>query len=209
MIELLVVILIFMILTGVTIFSYGKFNSSLSSQNLADDIALSVRRAQGYAIGVRGYNSIFSEGYGVHFSTNPMVSTPYIGSTKSFVLFADMPGGTTNKYNYDVGICGSPTGTEECIEFLSIPSSDLIDQISYTYGSQTGIIPNTGTLDIMFRRPNLEPSFYCRDSSGSLCTSEIISSVEIRISSPSSPGSYKMITVANNGQISVENINEN
>ena len=47
-IELLVVISIFIIISGITIFNYSKFKSTATLQNLADDIALSVRRVQGY-----------------------------------------------------------------------------------------------------------------------------------------------------------------
>src|ERR1035437_8584732 len=128
LVELLVVIFIFMIITGITIFSYGKFNSSLSIQNLADDIALSVRRAQGFAIGVRGTGSSFTDGYGIHFTANPN-SPLNAGSNKAFILFTDMGITPNKKYNYDSsGKCGSPTSSNECMEVLSITSADRSEE---------------------------------------------------------------------------------
>ena len=136
LIELLVVIAIILILTGISIFNYRKFNSYLSIQNLADDIALTVRKAQGFAIGVRGSNATFTQGYGIHFSR---VSTG--SSNKSFILFVD--GGNNT---YDDG---------ESIEILSIKSNDQISDIT----------PNNDTLDVMFNRPDPEAHFFVNGSS--------------------------------------------
>jgi len=207
LIELLVVIFIFMVITGITIFNYGKFNSSLSIQNLADDIALSVRRAQGYAIGVRGFSSSFIKGYGIHFTTNPDTSDLSAGSNKSFILFSDINITTPNKYNYDgTNICGPLSMANECLEVLNITSADQITQISLNDGDTT--IPQTGTLDILFKRPNPEPIFcYRSDISHSDCDlgGSNISSVKIKISNITNLESSKMITISNNGQISVSN----
>ena len=93
LIELLVVISIFLIISTTVIFNHGKLNSSLTTQNLADDIALSIRKVQNYAIGVHGVydpnssSSVFNYGYGVHISTEAEPSDIYSGSKKSFVLF--------------------------------------------------------------------------------------------------------------------------
>jgi len=200
LIELLVVIFIFMIITGITIFNYGKFNSSLSIQNLADDIALTVRRAQGYAIGVRGYGNSFVQGYGVHFTTNPLnVGQEYKGSNKSFILFADMS--NYNKYDQNTGNCGAPTPNNECIEILSILSADKIESITLNNGT---VVPDSGSVDIMFKRPNPEPTFcYRSDSSNNSCVGVDISSIKIKISNISNSEVFKFITISNNGQISV------
>ncbi len=201
LIELMVVIVIFMILTGITIFSYGKFNSSLSIQNLADDIALSVRQAQGYAIGVRDNGSaLFSSGYGVHLTANPSnIASPYLGSTKSFVLFADIS--DDKAYDQSTSTCKSISATNECLEFFSITTAD---QISAIYlNSSSSPIAATDTLDITFKRPNPEPAFKSCDINGNNCSSSTIASVQIKIISPNSPETYKVIKISNNGQISV------
>jgi len=215
LIELLVVIMIFLIITSITIFNYGNFNSSVSIQNLADDIALSVRKAQGYAIGVRGANDLFDNGYGVHFTTNELVpGKEYMGSNKSFVLFADLPPSpgveSDNKYEYGTGICGKPVVGNECMEVLNIVSADQISAITFSEDSTIKTVPSSGTFDIWFKRPDPEPHFcYRQSASNSGCDSgEKITYVNIKISSIANPDVFKMITISNNGQISVSN-NEN
>ena len=131
LVELMVVVSIFAIVTSISIYNYSNFNSSLSIQNLADDIALTVRRAQSFAIGVRGYGGSFNEGYGIHFSSNPNTKD-YEGSNTSFVLFSDMGINQNKKYDYSSdGSCGEPTLNNECIEVLSIKSADEIKAIYY------------------------------------------------------------------------------
>ena len=203
LIELLVVIFIFMILTGITIFNYGKFNSSLSIQNLADDIALTVRRAQGFAIGVRGFGSSFNQGYGIHFTANQ--GSDFAGSNKAFVLFADINTNPINKYHYDnSNICGSPSLGNECIEVLRIVSADEISAIYLNDGLNS--LPQGGTVDILFKRPNPEPTFCVRSNLLSdSCDSGAISSVRIKISNITNPETFKIITISNNGQINVSN----
>lgn len=201
LIELLVVIFIFMVISSITIFSYGKFNSSLSLQNLADDIALSVRRAQGYAIGVRGYGNSFNEGYGVHFTTADSTSGN-TGSKKSFVLFSNLK--NNDKYDYDdiSSSCGAPTSDNECLEIFKITSYDKISEIS-VIGNEDH---TADTLDIFFKRPKPEPTFCARNNgdSNSYCNFGInVSSVKITISNDK--GVFKIITISNVGQISVSN----
>ena len=88
LIELLVVLAIFVVVTGLLIFDYGSFRSSTSLESLSNDMALSLRKAQSYAIGAYGSSSNFTYPYGVHFSTNPApVSDPQNGSDLAFVQF--------------------------------------------------------------------------------------------------------------------------
>jgi prepilin-type N-terminal cleavage/methylation domain-containing protein len=199
LIELLVVISIFMVISSITIFSYGKFNSSLSIQNLADDIALSVRRAQGYAIGVRGLNDIFDHGYGVHFTANPS-SSIYAGSNKSFILFTDID--DNSRYDNSTSICGVPVTGDECLELLSIISTDNILEI---YINDSTLISETSTIDVLFNRPNPEPIFCYRIGGSGSCDTNSISGIKIKIATDADPLIYKIITISNNGQISVSN----
>lgn len=202
LIELLVVIAIFAVISGITIFNYGKFNSSLTTQNLADDIALTIRRAQGYAIGVRGYNNTFNSGYGVHFTSNNNSQDLYTGSNKSFILFADLTAGMNYNYN-NSGKCGEVSQLNECIEMLSILSSDKIESI--VLDNQT-VVPERGSVDIWFKRPDPEPKFcYREDSDDQNCLSVDSSSIKIKLSnSRTGEGEVsRWISIYNNGQISV------
>lgn len=209
MIELTVVLLIFIIISGMTIFNYSKFNTSMSTQNLADDVALSVRRAQGYAIGVRGASSsIFNSGYGVHFTSKGYsAGSEYRGSEKSFVLFADIS--ANNLYNYNTyNGCGSPESTDECIEILNILSSDKISSVYINYGTGTQeLVPSIGSVDIVFKRPNPEPVFCFRnDDARTTCdkTGSQISNARINITNTyNGQTTNRSVTITNNGQISV------
>jgi Tfp pilus assembly protein FimT len=201
LVELVVVIFIFMILTSITIFNYGKFRSSLSIQNLADDIALSIRRAQGFAIGVRGTGGTFTPGYGIHF-TAKSDTAKYKGSNKSFILFVDMDTIPNKKYDYDSsGVCGNPTVGNECLELLSITSADNIDSIFLNDYATS--ISSSDTVDILFKRPIPEPIFCHRYLGLGSCDPAPISSIKIRISTDADPSIYKSITIFNNGQINV------
>ncbi|HUC88647.1 MAG TPA: prepilin-type N-terminal cleavage/methylation domain-containing protein [Candidatus Paceibacterota bacterium] len=194
LIELLVVISIFAILTSMTIFDYGSFRSSVSINNLADDIALSIRKAQSYAIGVHALSSSnFLSGYGVHFTT---------GSNKSFVIFNDI---NNNKFYDATSGCGS--GSIECNEVLSITSADKISAIYLNDDRENGKgpIPSNYSMDISFKRPNPDAHFCESSPISNPCNvnNDNASHVEIVVSNDNNIKS-ETITIWNTGQISVQ-----
>lgn len=203
LVELIVVLAIFMIVAGLTIFDYGRFRSSVSLQNLGDDIALSVRRAQNYAIGVHSSQlAVFSYGYGIHFSTaNPNPADARAGSKKSFVIFNDL---NSNKaYDYATSssaLCSSGIiiqANDECIDILNITSNDTVYQIC-----PNGANCSTSSYaDITFLRPNPD-AYICTGVIGSPCSVKL-SSVDIIIKNDQS-GDTKTISVSSVGQISVK-----
>lgn len=208
LVELLVVLSIFVIVSSLILFDYNGLRSGASLNNLSADISLSIRRAQSYAIGAYSSSSNFNYGYGVHFSTDHAVvgSNPQNGSNKSFVLFTDVSG---NKL-YDLNPIGIPckqanlSATSECSELLSITTPDEISAL-YINGSATPV-PAGGVVDIMFLRPNPDAYFCYRanPNSTSCDSSTTISNVRIEISSLNKARGYptKSITVWNTGQIS-------
>ena len=122
----------------------------------------------------------------------------------TFILFADMA--SNNKYDYPSSkTCGNPTTSNECIEALSIKSNDGVRAIYYNEKSEGKKINSSGTLDILFRRPNPEPIFCIRNNPASTNCDTLgsIISMIIEISSLSNPDIYKTVTISNNGQISV------
>ncbi len=213
LVELLVVVSIFMIVSSLSIFDYGKFRSSVSLQNLADDIALSIRRAQNYAIGVHSsQSSTFYSGYGIHFSTaTPSPTDAKAGSYKSFIIFSDLATSSVppNKiYDYigtSSSICNTSTltSTNECIDLLNITSNDVIDNIcTVNGGNETCLGPNS-YVDITFVRPNPD-AYICAGpiTSFPLPCNSTASSVNIKIKNVLS-NDVKTITVSNVGQISI------
>jgi len=209
LIELMVVLFIFMIVTGLTIFDYGSFRTSSTMQNISDDIALSIRKAQSYAIGAYGTASTFTYSYGMHFSiARSGILNTRSGTYKSFVLFTDITG--DKKYTYDgvtnPNVCGSPALTNECSELLSIVSADEISNIYINGNASTGtpIIPDS-SVDIVFTRPNLNAIIcYRKATSPNTCDPAPISNVSIEVSNGQSGinRKYKLISVWNTGQIS-------
>ena len=202
LIELLVVLSIFIILTSITIFDYGSFRSSISIKNLADDIALSIRKAQSYATGVYS-DSNFISGYGVHFTTNTDTTNKLAGSNKSFVIFNDLPQ-IDHTYNYFESTCGIGA---ECNEILNIITADQISAIYVSDNSTDELVPNIGSLDISFNRPNPD-AYFCYKASanpGKDCDRDnsTISHVEIVLSNDQT-NKTQAITIWNTGQISVQ-----
>ncbi|MFA6386431.1 MAG: prepilin-type N-terminal cleavage/methylation domain-containing protein [Candidatus Paceibacterota bacterium] len=200
LIELMVVISIFLVITTTVIFNYGTFNSNVSLQNLTDDVALSIRKAQGFAIGARAVGDNFRNSYGMHFSVDSSPSGSLSGSNKSFLMFS-VPTADTKKYT-DNGsmsdVCGN--NTNQCIELFNITSADNIKELRIDDVSKVA-----GSIDIIFTRPNTRAYFCYRANTSSDCVTA--SRVDIVISNGQTDVGKertKTISVQNTGQISIQ-----
>lgn len=186
LIELLVVVGIFTIITMLVLANHSRFNSSVLLGSLAYDIALSVREAQVYGLSVRGIDAggaitNFQAGYGVHFA-----------GPNSYILFADTyPAGAPNK-KYDT--------QDLIVSTYTLNTGHSLSRFCGVNGSfqdcsDTGAIAN---LDIVFLRPEPDANIYSA-SSGPYA--------QAIITVRSSSGSTRTITVGSTGQISVANPN--
>ena len=185
LIELIVVISIFVLITTITLIKHSAFNSSTVLGSLAYDIALSIRQAQVFGLAVRefkeGGSATFDTGYGIHFET---VLPPLL--IKSYILFAD----TDRQFDYD--------GAAELDEVFTIGRGNFISDFCATNSSNIEKCSSTGTityLDIIFDRPDPEAIIKTN-------LSEIYGSAHIIVSS--SNGTLRTIRVLSTGQISVE-----
>src|SRR3989344_6228445 len=70
LIELLVVTAIIVIVTSLVLINNNRFGGTVLLQNLAYDMAPSVREAQVYGISVLSFGGEFDFGYGMHFTAN-------------------------------------------------------------------------------------------------------------------------------------------
>lgn len=93
LVELLICVAIFVVITSVAVWNNNAFNSSILLTDLAYEVALSVRQAQVYGITVKapaacsgGSQCNFSSGYGVDFNTSGTLNT---SSSTNYVLFED------------------------------------------------------------------------------------------------------------------------
>jgi prepilin-type N-terminal cleavage/methylation domain-containing protein len=209
LIEMLMVVFIFMTISTMILFNYGKFESSISLQNLADDIALSIREAQSYAIGARGIpnnstDESFFKSYGIFFRDTGNASNAFVGgSPKSFVFFVDED--MNKHYDYDKNnnspSCGENIiNNNECYKVISISSADYISDIA-----TTPINNSIKGVNVIFTRPYPEPSFCLIGDSEDNCLqgSSTTESIEIEVKNPRT-GKIKTVTITNTGQIVVK-----
>lgn len=114
LIELMVVVAIFLIITAITLNKQSKFSSDILITNLAYQLALSIREAQVYGIGSKqGESNNFKIGYGIHLQAPGDISQKSV----SYNIFADK--------------------TDTGIQFIYEPGSDLdIDLVNITQGQK-------------------------------------------------------------------------
>ncbi len=181
LIELMVVVAIFLVITGVILANNSRFNSSVLLGSLAYDIALSIREAQVYGLSVQTFNANFQVGYGVDFSA----ATP-----NSYILFADT--NADNRYE---------AGTDSIIQTYAVGAGHLIKRFCGTYSNGTtqcsdDAVSPIDHLDVVFFRPN-------PDANMSSSNPGFYSSGEVVVASPS--GETRTITIQSTGQVSVNN----
>jgi len=194
LVELLVVLAIFTIMASITLFGYSDFKEKVSLENITQDIAISIKKAQVFAIGVKGVNvggqNIFPA-FGINFN---------LGNSQTFTLFAD----SNNNLIYDNlgggGICNI---ADECLDEVTINTNDyisrfLIDGTWYDVSNYP-----QGNLNIIFKRPNLN-ALFCFYNSGQACTPSSLTASEIAIEVSSVNGRSQLIEVYSAGNINVK-----
>ena len=187
LIELLVVTGIIVVVSTVVLADNNRFGGRVQLENLAYDIALSIRQAQVYGISVERFRTgTFSSGYGIHFD---------LANPNTYGLFADA---ITQNGLYD---CPSP-GTDDCelVQTTNITAGYQIQDLCVTssVGGETCGIPS---IDIVFERP--EPDAWI-GSSGVSCILDAGACAEgARVQIVSPRGDTMNVAVEANGQISV------
>jgi prepilin-type N-terminal cleavage/methylation domain-containing protein len=156
-IELVVSIAIFAVMTALVVARYGTFNQSTLLTDQAYDLALTIRTAQTYGVSVKSAaasTNDFGAAYGVHFD---------IANPTQFLLFLD---GNANGY-YD------PSMGDQTITTYNLSQGATISSICFAQsqaqcmasGSQPNMITPSSyqdsAFDVTFRRPNPDAYFYC------------------------------------------------
>ena len=217
LIELIVSIAIFTIITSVVIFNNSEFNSNVLVTNLSYEVALAIRQAQTYGLSVKNGADY---PFGVYFdlSGNPDDLT----NGKSFLIFGDVNG---DGVFYDQGAySGACTGehvvdgdsaSDTCEERLSLRGNVSIEEFCINSGTGADVCRTAsdgGWASILFKRPNPVANIYAGDYGDLLCNPSTCSddllrpyrqqSISISISSTKTPRA-KTILVERTGQISV------
>jgi prepilin-type N-terminal cleavage/methylation domain-containing protein len=178
LIELLAVTGIIVVISSLVLSNYNGFGGEVLLENLAYDIALSVRQAQEYGISTQSFGGNFNYAYGMHFATNS-------GNAQSiYVLFADVDGN---------GLYDSSGG--ETVQSTTVAQGYSISALCATAAGSSTCTPAT-TLDVTFQRP--EPDAYIRIPG----VAGIFESATITVTAPR--GATKNILVYANGEISVQ-----
>ncbi len=190
-IELVAVTAVIALISGVLLVSNSRFGGKVLLENLAYDIALSIRQAQVYGISVQRFGTnTFSAGYGVHFDSSS-------GTQTSYAMFADA---TTKNGLYDPpgGSCGSPC---ELVQAAQLERGFLIAKLCAPAGSDAFSCTAVNVLDILFRRPEPDAWISAGGLSCSLALGVCHESARIVVTSPR--GDTSSVVIENNGQITV------
>ena len=179
-IELVVVMSIFAIISGIALFNFGSFSDSIALQNLAQDIALEIKQAQSDAITGRN-TGIFTgtcgaapcrPAYGVYFETS---------NPNQFISFADV-------YNNGIFLSGNP---------IQDPTTTTITKgnvVSDLCAGDKITCQTASSLEISFVRPFPNAVIF----------SPIGPAVYAEITIESPKGLKRVISVNSLGQISVK-----
>lgn len=180
-VELIVVLSIFSVLSGVVIYNYGDFQNRIDIKNLSSDIGLKIVEAQKSSlsgvfppIAQRSQTpSDWKPSYGVYFNlTN---DTGPNKDNKSFIYFTDL---NSQDELFNTSTC---PGNGECLEKVSITKGNSISNLAVCYqGNPTPCPMNKlDDLTVTFSRPD---SGAILSSLGSRLTN--VSYVQITIISP-------------------------
>jgi len=185
-IELLVTIGIFSVLTGAVLANYRSFNTNATFANATEDVVLALRQAQVYGAATKGNTAAcgamgtpFDCAYGVYLSWDPTLKN-------QIKIFVDK---NDNK-KYD----GTPTDIDvEVIQWSSnIFISDLLCGGTPCVGGASG-----GAMNVTFKRP--VPDAYITDNvaAGAFTTGSIVVK-------DSNTGKITTIGISSAGQISLQ-----
>ncbi len=186
--EVILVIALIGILTSVTVANYRGFEKKLELENLAQDVAFSVKLAQSYGLNVRGEGGggQFEVSYGINFNE----ATP----TRYFIYQdADR---SVNGYEYDALNGGVQLEVFDLGSGFSVMDVCLVD----SGGADTDCFSTNevDVVDVAFDRPKPDAHFVGTGSAGGTNYQEAI----ITLQSPT--GVTRNISILSTGFVSVQ-----
>lgn len=187
LVELLVCVVIFVIMTALLVVKYGNFNQNILVTNLAYDTALAIRTAQNYGLSVKaaettscasgGSSDAFQCAYGVEFNS---------AGGNSFFMFAHVP--ITSETGMYV------EGTDSKMTTYNMKSGAVITGYCFNENDCSGNNSVTGQLDILFKRPDPTALIYYNNNQKEY----------VKIMIQGTDGTKRNISIRSNGQISVD-----
>jgi len=190
MVELLVTVSIFAIISASLIFNYNTYAGRVGLGNVANQLALDIREAQAFAMGVRSTAGGQYPSYGIRFAR---------GNPYEYLVFADL---NKNKV-YDLGgTCGE--ANSECVKVAEMPQQMKIKSLcgmsSPTSSSADcpGPLSTSQYFDVLFTRPDPEAGITGSPSG----TPRAFQTAEITLTTVK--GYTKKVTIAETGQVIVK-----
>ncbi len=223
LIELLVAVSLFGIISTAVIFAYDKVSGQLFVTTLAYELALSFRQAQSYGVSVHQFKEgdpkAFDVGYGLHFDLGDPAK-------KTYILFGDQGGVSGDaKFNGSFGVGYDATGCQntptnpECVNVFRLEKGNTIRKFCGVLAGDKGRDvddkdkseecsvdstppgnppPLITSLDVTFLRPDPDAIIRTSRSVGGAK----YKAARVYIISPTGVG--RVIEVVNTGQISIK-----
>jgi len=201
MLELLVTLSIFIIITTVIMSNYPKYGSQVALGRITREMALLIRQAQVFGIAVQEVSigsTRKTPPFGVSFSTD---------NSEQFIFFSDK--GLVNGQNtpnvYDEGDGCNQAGNSECESSFELQQQVYIASITVgTPGSDGAVVYSTDQnapphhIVILFVRPDPDALFFVDGTPQPLAAS-----VTIELRSARYPDKAKRVRIWTTGQIAV------
>ena len=179
LVELIVVMAIAIVMITSLVIQQSSWNDSLSVSTQAYEMALMIRQAQIYSLGVKedtaGGGDKFNIGYGIHFDTNPA----------RYIYFADRNG--NQKYD-----SGEETETKTFTRGVTVEDVCGSSECIYTGG---GPLKKAG---ILFFRPEAKAIISLLNNGGNS-----VDSPPVTVTLKSVGGKEYKVIVQTNGQVSI------
>lgn len=190
LIEMIVALSIFIILTTVMLFKYNSMNTRLTLDTLAHQIAQWTRETQISAMSVKSHAGAYNAGYGLHFD---------LAMPNQFIFFADLDG--DKKYTPG-GTCGSDIS--ECIQVVNLLNGNAVTMLcGEDKGNGQNACPagleSLLDTDIVFTRPDPDAFINGEYSFGNRAT---YARNQITVSART--GYSRVVEIWTTGQVSVK-----
>ncbi len=178
LVEMVVVVAIFLIITGIIVANYPQFKDQSALELMAQEIAVNIRTAQVLGTGARvqgGSGQVENKSYGVHFDgSKPNTLISFIGEDRDDKVYSD--------------------GVYKELETHTLQGAD----ITHFNGVELETNPDPDIFDITYRRPNPEASIVYKGND-----TDPLDELLIQIKSKRGAERCKQIRISANGQIGV------
>lgn len=221
LVELLVALAIFGIVTTFVILAYGRVNSELRTTSLAYEVALSFREAQSYGVSVRAEqgeglptNEALDSAYGLHFKADIDPESGRSNARNYYTLFVDKwrhgmefepidPSWSQWRYDGHEDVSGCTVPSSECVSVFKIGEGNTITKFCGIESEFDREECNTSypitEIDVSFKRPNPDAIIVTNTHSD-----DIQYYKAARIYLRSAQGKERVVEVGTTGQITIK-----